>query len=634
MLLAVPDLLVAQWALDWGWFELLSLRRGEWFLSPVGYDFVVLTISGFVVGVLLHVALIPVRSRFDGAFLRRIHFSGCTLFLGAAIVAGRILAHTRVGTAALSRNQLIVASVAVLAVIGAAVVLAHVSLVPCLYQRKATILFGLGIPLVGLGGWLAQEIGMDLRISDLKAMEEIHEQSPNVLLVVLDTLRADAILVGDRYGDIAPHIRDFAGQGATFSNAFSVSAWTLPSHASMFTGLYPDQHGTGWQHQRLESRFVTLAESFSERDYQTVAISENPFVGESTGFAQGFADFYGMAFYDTVQEPAGMLIATVISRVLGLSRWTGEYTRSSIRRLETWLLDQRDPRRPFFGFVNLMAAHLPNYPRSQYGTSVIAEDALVRIEPVNQIPERHYLEKHRLSEDDLAVMHELYLGDVRFLDERLGEFFQFLSTTGELDRTVIVLTADHGENFGEHGLIEHQLCLYNTLLHVPLMVRYPAKVESGLVVREPVSTAFIPHTLEELLGVTLIETRPDAVQRSLFSPDGELFYQYGNPVEMLREVLEEEPAFDFSRFDREIDAISDGEFKLIRYSDGREELFNTIEDRGELRDMRSALPEEADRLRLHLDNWLDGLVVFESTQELPEMDEATAKALKALGYVN
>ncbi len=207
---------------------------------------------------------------------------------------------------------------------------------------------------------------------------------------------------------------------------------------------------------------------------------------------------------------------------------------------------------------------------------------------------------------------------------------------GILDSTVLVVTSDHGENFGDHGMIEHQLCLYNTLLHVPLMIRFPPRWEQASADRRSVSTTFLFQTIAELIGSEPVESRPDFERRSLFrSATGQYIYsEHDNAVGMLRGAIGNQAGtFDFTPFDRAIQSIQQGRYKLILSSDGREELYEVAIDPTERQNLIHREPGIARELEEQLQRWQHGLILAPADRTEPELDPKTREALRALGYL-
>jgi hypothetical protein len=317
----------------------------------------------------------------------------------------------------------------------------------------------------------------------------------------------------------------------------------------MFTGLYPSEHHADWGHGHLAKGLPTLGEQLQGAGYQTVGFSENVFVGRSVGLARGFGEFH-----ETWRRPLVVrAIARVATRVLGYKKGR-ESAECSVGILKRWLLNNDHRGKPYFAFVNLMAAHLPRYPRSGVGAGKWTKKSLARIDPVNLVPERYYLPKFKLNQDELTIMAEIYDGEITYLDAQIGDVMSVLDRTGIRDKTIVIVTSDHGENFGEHGLIEYQFRLYDTLLHVPLIVRYPGVLKAETVERM-VSTVFLGRTVMALVGFSGSGGSEQSGIGALGELEGQdyVIAECGNGVEMLRGVVDGEGlGVEFSRFDKSL----------------------------------------------------------------------------------
>jgi len=430
--------------------------------------------------------------------------------------------------------------------------------------------------------------------------EDQHARAPNVLFIVLDAVRADHLSCYGYEKGTTPNIDRVSQEGVLFSNAFSAAPWTLPSHASMFTGLCPSQHQADWGHAYLDRGFPTLAERLRDIGYQTVGFSENVFVGRTFGLARGFDEFH-----ETWRRPLVVrALARNATRVFGY-RERLDCPERTIGLFERWVGNNRNRGKPFFAFFNFMSAHLPRYPRLTFGRQDWPKQSLARIEPVNLIPERFYVPKFRLNREDLAVMADVYDSDLSYLDSQIGDLMVFLTEAGIRDNTIVILTSDHGENFGEHGLIEHQFCLYDTLLHVPLVVRYPGFVKPARI-ETKVSTVSLFKTVLALVGASRSTARETARLDPLAGLQAQDFVvaECANAVGMLKGTLGSEGhGLDFSYFDRSLKCIIKGGYKFTWSSDGRNELYQIEEDPSELDNLIEKEPDQARVLSQLLTSW-------------------------------
>jgi arylsulfatase A-like enzyme len=441
---------------------------------------------------------------------------------------------------------------------------------------------------------------------------------PNVLLVVLDTTRVDAVSRSTSPDSPTPRFARLAGSGVTFSNARSTAPWTLPSHGSLFTGLYPSRHGAHHEHQMLDPERVTLAELLAPT-HETAAFSENPHIVRAKGFAQGFTTFEEA----WRPPPEGQRIVSTDSRVVD---WLGH----------------RDWSRPFFLFVNLMAAHLPYAPPE--GTEkrfLPAGTSAEQVHRMRQVTEREarlaIMGKLVLSPSDLAVLRALYRAEVAHAGSQLGRIVDAIKARGALDRTLVVIIADHGENIGEHKLMEHQLCVYETLLRVPILLRLAGTFDDGSVRNGPVQLVDILPTVLDVVGLPAGQ-RPPVEGHSLvrWEPpaDRPLIAEYMRPVMQRPRFEELDPSFDFGRFDRRLKSMQVGSMKIIVSSRGDTELYDLAADPGETTNLADARPELTRTLASQLAAWsARAAPVQGAASTLPELDQETLRALRSLGYL-
>ena len=331
---------------------------------------------------------------------------------------------------------------------------------------------------------------------------------PNVLVVVLDTARADAL---EPYGAAAgstPVIADLAERGTMFRSAYATASWTLPSHVSMFTGLPPRAAGAfdvgkgsplAARELMRSHRDRLLPEVLRRAGYSTAAVSTNLWVSEASGFDQGFESFEAV---DSGRQ-GRMHRQDLRSRL----RWDMESVRARVddgaeRALEILRHLAAAPRRePFFWFVNLIECHSPYLPPRPYNDL----DPLDRLRAAEDA--RRFLTMGAIwracagalevPEEALARMSHLYRRSVRLLDDWLGLLLGELDRERLLDDTLVIVTSDHGENFGEGGYMAHAFSLDDRLIHVPLLAAGPrAPVDPGVT-----SLAHLPLMIAEATGL-------------------------------------------------------------------------------------------------------------------------------------
>lgn len=324
-------------------------------------------------------------------------------------------------------------------------------------------------------------------------------QAPNVLLIVLDTLRADHLSAYGYSRLTTPHIDKFAQDGILFEKAYSTSSWTVPGHASLLTGRFGHEHGADSQHPFLDSRYPTIAQVLASKGYLTAAFSANTFwITRNSGFDRGFVhfeDYFGSLADTMARTFYGKRSTELFLPPLGYGDIVGRKRGGDINQEALGWLDA-NPGRAFFMFLNYMDVHSPYITAQPYQTEFMNQDqgAMAReleLDPpavVNGSPEK------------VALWLAAYDGALSFLDSQIGNLLANLERRGILDKTLVIITSDHGEAFGEHGLFQHGHSLYRELVQVPLILRYPAALPQGVRVANPVSQRDLDHTIISVLG--------------------------------------------------------------------------------------------------------------------------------------
>ncbi len=331
--------------------------------------------------------------------------------------------------------------------------------------------------------------------------------APNLLLIVLDTVRAMSMSLYGHPVLNTPHLERWAQRGVLFRNAFATSPWTLPSHVTMFTGLYPSEMEAGWT-DPLGAEQTTLAEVLAAHGYATAGFVANlQYCTRETGIAQGFAHYEDLpiSFPEIAMSSSlGRIILNnpLVRSALGYHDILGRKTAADISdALLRWVGE--GVSRPFFAFLNYYDAHEPYLPPAPYDTAFGGpagrDEALIRqLSP--RMAERS--RKRAMSEEERRAEERAYDAAIAYIDADLDRLFRQLDERGLLDNTVVIVTSDHGELFGEHDLFSHGNSLYAPTLHVPLLIVYPPRLAPGTVVDRSVTLRDVPATALDLLGLT------------------------------------------------------------------------------------------------------------------------------------
>lgn len=353
---------------------------------------------------------------------------------------------------------------------------------------------------VGRFGWEHQAERQAL--AAMPPVPPSHAKAPNVLFIVLDTVRADSLGLYDSSLDTTPELQKFAHTGVTFDAAVAASSWTLPSHASMFTGKYPHEMNADW-FVPLDDDVETLAEFYRDQGYVTAGfVANRSYCSYESGLTQGFDHYedYRLCVGEMLRcmTLTRMIADSVfVRRQFGYFDKLGRKDAAAVKHdFLSWLSQHESSQnsdRPFFAFLNFYDAHNPYLPRDCNCGPRTTDELTLMMEWTK-------LNRDEFSPSDIQLAREAYESSIRSMDRRIGELLSVLQRGGRLDNTVVVITADHGEHFGEHGVFLHGTSLYPPLLHVPLVISAPGRVPADIRVAEPVTQRDLAATITELTG--------------------------------------------------------------------------------------------------------------------------------------
>ncbi len=455
--------------------------------------------------------------------------------------------------------------------------------------------------------------------------------SPNVLLLVMDTVRADHLSVYGYERPTSPTLDRLSRRGIRFDNARATAPWTLASHASFFSGRWPHELDAEWL-TPLRGNFPTLSEYLGSRGYATAGFVANTlYCSYETGLDRGFAHYedyildglmplrmewlvdHSMQFISDWGAYVGRTFDVGPFRPMRES-WLSslfvvnacEDAGSINRQFVDWLAQRRQPARPFFAFLNYFDAHAPYVlPRgAEYRFGLKPRrmtDFMFLIEYWDSVDKRSLRPVYR------RLAMDSYDNCVAYLDQRLGELFDELQKRGLLDQTLVIVTSDHGEGLGEHELFDHGESLYRNEIRVPLLIALPAGQRSPAVVRETVSLRDLPATIVDLVGVRQESPFPGRSLADLWrnpSP-GSSPVDVSGAISELPKPNPYDPNHGRSPAHRgPLTSLAEGDLVYIRNAGDRtEELFNERDDPGELRNLAqdTAMQPILDRFRRRLD---------------------------------
>ncbi len=414
--------------------------------------------------------------------------------------------------------------------------------------------------------------------------------APNLLLITLDTLRADHVSAYGYERRTTPNLDRLAESGVLFENAIANSSWTLPAHASLFTGRLQHEHKADW-FDPLDRRYPTLAEVLAGQGYATAAFVANTmYVTPESGLARGFTRFnvYGSSLADDVVRTIyGKKLALNFLPRVGYFEIPGRKRASQVSGEFFHWLDTTGGR-PFFAFLNYLEVHDPYLPISGYETKFSAQ--VTRGDLINfQFQPQVFRRKPTLTREEIRSEVDSYDACLSYLDAQLGALFHELAARGLEKSTLIIVTADHGEAFGNHDLFGHGNSLYIETLRVPLVFVWPGMIPAGKRIASVVSLHRIPATIMALFG--------SSASVSLF-PGGSLvpLWSSGSRDDAGDAALSEvnpgrfkEGPSNYPTTSGWLKSVVTDRWHLLRSETGRTEIYAWQEDREEAHDV-SATP--------------------------------------------
>jgi arylsulfatase A-like enzyme len=428
--------------------------------------------------------------------------------------------------------------------------------------------------------------------------------SPNVLVIVVDTLRADHLSPYGYMRDTSPFLTQLAKQGVLFENAISPSSWTLPSHASMLTGRYPEEIGVRTDADVLSGGWPNLGDAMAKRGYRTGAFSANfLFFSRDHGFFHGFSHFegYEQSLVTILKRtPASRLILTDLSHNLpdSLGRKLNVRNAVSAETINQNALRWIDRgNRPFFVVLNYIDAHEPNLPPEPY-LHTFTKDPLAWDTSWYFGNDCAWAEVGSRCDAERQQFLDIYDGSVRYVDDSVRHLLSQLSERHLLENTIVLVTSDHGQEFGEHGIYGHGKSLYRREIQVPLIVWKPGLVPSAVRISTPVSTTEIPATILDLVAGDLPAgankpTLPGQTLAGLWR-SGQLASTWPEPISELARLHWRTK--NAPNYDAPIRSIVTPEWHYVRQQDS-DMLFDWNDDPEETDNRCTAQPAVCSRLK-------------------------------------
>ena len=466
---------------------------------------------------------------------------------------------------------------------------------------------------------------------------------PNVLVLMLDTLRNDFVGWSGHPRGVSPALDAVARRGTVFTHLITQAPHTKASCASFLTSLHPTSHGAV-DLAGLPASALTLGEVLRDEGYQTFGASANTYISPVFGLHQGFDRLETLPLLVTNKNQFGHILRRVSRRfgspapieavrnvLLSIERrfyWTveGDVVELDATRVGSLFLDWMDeePREPFFAYLQVLEPHATYIPPEPYAARYSDPD--YDGEPVKEHPPIAGLfapvhTAPALPDDELRNMIDRYDAEIAHMDDQLAPLWRRLSEDGLMERTIVVLVGDHGESFFEKGMWGHGHCLYEEELRVPLVIAWPTVLPEGHLVPRVVRTVDLMPTI---LDLTEVEIPPAVHGVSL--------------VDVLEGVSagDEPPAYSEIEWSgKKSEALRKDGLKLIRTWDGDRWLFDLDADPNERINVAAERPEALEELTRQMDEFAEFLqsTRLQGAEGAGELDDATLERLKALGYV-
>ena len=497
-----------------------------------------------------------------------------------------------------------------------------------------------------LGFWgspVVRSLGAPAQVDASAAGGDGYDPPQGVIFIQADTLRRDHLNFYGHSRETAPFLTRMAKDGVQFNNAISQASWTKVSTSSMMTGLYPTTHGVSLGTDRLPSSVTTMAEAYKAAGYATLSLSSVAFTGQNTNLHQGYEELHENGSLPAAGTPL-----------------SAKSAREYVDRLVTWVERHREV--PFFAYLHVFDPHHPYEPYKPYNTKwgdpAATEQHRKEVDAVRKLIEDPGMRTRGLPTHSevikagfdpqryVAQETDWYDGSIRGMDVEIGRLFEQLRRMGLDEKTLVVLTSDHGTEFHEHGRFWHGQSVYGELTNVPLIIRWPTRLATARVIEDLVETINIMPTLLDLSGLA----QPAGLQGQSLrpfltpSPAGGSASSTSWPGWKPRPAISErvpnttEPQTDQNRVSV---SVVDANWKLIqntiRPPDLPEfELFDYFKDPLNKQNVAAEHPDIVARLSKLIVGWRDMATaarVKADAETTKNMSAEELQRLRSLGYV-
>lgn len=461
--------------------------------------------------------------------------------------------------------------------------------------------------------------------------------SPNIIIIVLDAGRFDYLGCYGCPQPLTPHIDNLAKDGVLFENVTTVAPWTVPSHASMFTGLYPNQHQANWNTLHIKEGIPTIFDILRSKDYKISAFVANDTLIYPCEIFGKEADIYGLKRHNRSKDDSGF-VDGFRQEDSNCDKITGYFM--------DWLV--KKPSKPFMLYFNYYDCHSKYDAREPYRTKYLSREDEQVLTEIGDRFSLHFKEMNReatVTKEQIQAMRNLYKAKIAAIDENIGKVIENLEKSKLMDNTIIFITADHGDTLGDHTYpsFHHQFSIYNALTRIPLIIYSPQIKAYAKRVKAPlIENIDIFPTILDFCSIDKTSYLKSSPAVSLAKYIFESFQ--GKPRDYAIAMYEAPKKFvNWNKkyvnpaYVRKLLAVQDERYKLIFSDDEKIELYDIIADPQEQKNIKDRFPEICNNLRAKFNEILEkygGINEdYASSNFSPEDEEHIRERLKSLGYI-
>lgn len=466
---------------------------------------------------------------------------------------------------------------------------------------------------------------------------------PNIILISIDTLRADHLSCYGYYKKTTPNIDQLGSEGTIYLNNFSTGVWTPPGHTSMLTGLYVSEHGV-YGSRKLAENIPTIAEVLKQNGYQTSGFVNNSQVGELVGLHKGHDLFMEVWRGISHKSKFKRVVKGSIRRMKEKLGYTDMGANLTNYLFKDWIENQVNKERPFYTFLHYIEPHNPLDPPSSFKNKYLSKNMHKdidwnKIKKIANNPLICYVEDLKPNEGEIQFLKDLYDAEIAYTDSKIGEITSILKEKNLYENTMIIVTSDHGEHFGEHNQWSHVASLYKEVLHIPLIIKFPKGVEYANEVNKYTQLVDIFPTAMDIAGVSKENLTGNSGVSLVFDRvNGNKYHDYvfaeweGRiPYFILEKSKNSEKDVDLDRFKVQMATIQDDQYKYIWKSNGIEEIYNITQGEKNAQNVEIE-DKDKEHLMKELHKMKNEMEVFEK-EPIITRDKEIEKHLKNLGYM-